>query len=144
MIPPVWFTLAVVAMALLDKLAPLKRWLEPPETFWGWAVVASGLGLAAWGAGLFYRLGTGIRPFTPVTRLVLAGPYRFTRNPMYLGMMLVLAGIALFQGSVTPWLILPPFAWVIQTLFIRREEAMLDGLFGEEYRAYRQRVRRWL
>lgn len=144
MIPPVWFTLAIVAMVLLDNHLPGKRWLELPAGYLGLVVVAAGTGLAAWGAGLFHLRGTGIRPFTPVTRLVLEGPYRFTRNPMYLGMVLVLVGIAVFLGSLTPWLVLPPLVWVLRTLFIKREEAMLEALFDEDYRAYCRQVRRWI
>lgn len=144
MIPPVWFALALVVMFELNYASPGVRWLEAPANWIGWVVMAAGAGLSAWGAGLFRRKGTGIRPFTPVTALVVEGPYRFTRNPMYLGMLLGLAGMALFLGSLTPWLVPPLFLGVITVRFIRKEEAMLEGLFGEEYRAYRRRVRRWL
>ena len=83
-------------------------------------------------------------PPVEATRLVDWGAFRFSRNPMYLGFVLVLGGVALLLGSVAPLLIPPLFAWIIQSQFIVREEAWMDGQFGEVYQAYKNRTRRWL
>ena len=144
LIPPVWFVLAILAMVELHYAAPGWRWLEPPATWLGLMPAVLGVSLDLWALALFLRAKTGIRPFTPVTQLVVDGPYRFSRNPMYLGMALILTGLALFLGSATPWLVLPAFIAVINTLYIRREEAMLETLYGEECRTFKTRVRRWL
>ncbi|NIO84348.1 MAG: hypothetical protein GTN53_27945, partial [Candidatus Aminicenantes bacterium] len=77
-------------------------------------------------ARLFARAETAIRPFEESTTLVRSGMYRVTRNPMYLGMVLVLLGIALILGSLSTFLLIPLFAWLIQSLFIVHEEAMLE------------------
>lgn len=96
------------------------------------------------GAGLFLRHSTAIIPHKPASRLVTTGIYRWTRNPMYLGIALIYFGLAIFFDSVLALLILPAVLWVIQTQVIAKEEAYLERTFGDEYRAYRARVRRWI
>jgi protein-S-isoprenylcysteine O-methyltransferase Ste14 len=76
--------------------------------------------------------------------LVVDGPFRFTRNPVYLGMVLFLFGVGVLLGSLTPFLVIPLFALVIDRRFVRVEEAMLTKAFGPSYSAYQSRVRRWL
>jgi protein-S-isoprenylcysteine O-methyltransferase Ste14 len=115
-----------------------------PYRYAGIVVIALALGLAAWGALLFRRAGTGIVPFSPATALVTRGPYRFTRNPMYLGMAGTLLGAAILLGSLTPFVVIPAFMAVIAERFIAREEAMLEQAFGSAYLDYKARVRRWL
>jgi protein-S-isoprenylcysteine O-methyltransferase Ste14 len=80
----------------------------------------------------------------PTTSIVDTGPYRFTRNPIYLGMMLGLVGLAIAFDSPWPLVTLVPFALVIRYGVVAREEAYLERTFGEVYRRYRARVRRWL
>jgi protein-S-isoprenylcysteine O-methyltransferase Ste14 len=83
-------------------------------------------------------------PFERSTALVTDGLFRYTRNPMYLGLTLVLAGVALLLGSLGAWLPIPVFVAIIQVNFIAGEERFLTELFGEEYLVYKQRTRRWL
>ena len=144
MLPPVWLALALVAMALLDRFAPGARIVPPPWRWLGLVPIVAGVALAMSGVRLFRRHGTGVVPFTPVTHLVVAGPYRFTRNPMYLGMVLLLGGAAVMFGSATPWLVIPLFAFWIDRRFIAQEEVMLEEAFGTEYAAFRKRVPRWV
>jgi protein-S-isoprenylcysteine O-methyltransferase Ste14 len=106
--------------------------------------IVAGVTLAFTGASLFRRRGTGVVPFSPVTRLVTEGPYRFTRNPMYLGMVVTLAGAAITFGTLSPWLPIPLFAWWINRRFIAQEEVMLEEHFGADYLAFKKRVRRWV
>jgi protein-S-isoprenylcysteine O-methyltransferase Ste14 len=94
--------------------------------------------------GLFRHGRTTIIPFQESTALITAGPYRFTRNPMYLGMALFLLGAAFFLGSLSPFVVVAIFMVVIQTLFISREETMLAERFPAEFPGYRRKVRRWL
>ncbi len=100
--------------------------------------------MVLYAAGLFRKNRTAIKPFKESSALVTQGPYRFTRNPMYLSMLISLTGAAVVLGSVTCLLVLPLFAWQIATRFIRVEEAMLTERFGEPYIAYQKRVRRWV
>ena len=75
---------------------------------------------------------------------MIDGPFRFTRNPIYLGMVLLLSGAAVGLGSLSPWFVIPPFILAIAFDVIPAEEAMLTETFGDAYRAYQSRVRRWI
>jgi protein-S-isoprenylcysteine O-methyltransferase Ste14 len=110
----------------------------------GWIVIATGIVANFFGAGLFHRLRTAIIPFKPATRLVTSGIYRWTRNPMYLGLALLYAGIAILFDSLLALVLLTPVIAIIRSYVISREEAYLERTFGDEYRAYKARVRRWI
>lgn len=144
MVPPIWLALAIVAMAALHYLLPVARIIRTPWTWLGAAPMVAGIALAVAGAGLFRRHNTGVVPFSPATYLVTTGPYRFTRNPMYLGMVLLLCGVAMMLGTLSPWIVIPLFAWWIGHRFIAQEEVMLEQVFGDEYVRFKQRVRRWI
>jgi protein-S-isoprenylcysteine O-methyltransferase Ste14 len=105
-------------------------------------VAGTAMMLAA--AGLFRRLGTNVRPSQPATKIATTGPYRWTRNPMYLGMALIYAGLAIgFDGPIA-FALLPLVLIAIQTQVIAREERYLEAKFGDDYRCYKAAVRRWL
>ena len=108
------------------------------------AVLAAGLIIGLLAAGFFRRAGTDVKPWRSSTALVTDGPYRWTRNPMYLGMSLVYIGLAVAADSLAALLLLIPVVIIIQTQVIAREERYLEGKFGDEFRAYTARVRRWL
>lgn len=128
----------------MNQWWPVAEWIPTPWNWAGAVFVVVGVGLTVWSAALFRRAKTGIVPFSESTSLVAAGPYRFTRNPMYLGMTCVLAGVAVMLGSATPWIAPPAFAAVITGLFIVPEERHMENAFGEAYREYKKRVRRWV
>lgn len=143
-IPPLWFLLAIGAQLLLHAFAPGGELVPWPWTLIGLAPLAAGVLLTAWAVTLFYRRRTGVRPGTPAAVLVAVGPYRVTRNPMYVGLTVALAGGALLLGSWTPWLVVPAFVVLLDRRFVRREERLLAARFGDDYAAFRARVRRWL
>jgi protein-S-isoprenylcysteine O-methyltransferase Ste14 len=95
-------------------------------------------------AGRFQAAGTNIPPNLPATALVVDGIFRRTRNPFYLGMTLVFLGLGVAAGSVWAIGLVVPLVWVINTGVIAREERYLDRKFGDAYRAYKARVRRWV
>ncbi len=103
-----------------------------------------GLALAASAVISFKKAGTAIRPFESSTALVKDGLYQYTRNPMYLGMVILLIGVATYLGSLMPYLVVPMFILIIQECFIKHEEPFLENIFGQEYLDYRNNVRRWL
>ena len=110
----------------------------------GALLFACGAGLLLWAAGLFRRAGTDVKPWMPTTRIVSSGVYRFTRNPMYLGMALIHAAIAIrVNGLASLALLLPVLLW-IRTQVIAKEERYLAAKFGEEYAGYCRKVRRWI
>lgn len=110
----------------------------------GGTLAALGLALSAWGAITFRRAGTPVIPTHDATRIVTHGPYRFTRNPMYLGLTLGYIGIALVMNVTWPLILLPLVLWALYALVIRKEERYLADTFGDEYQTYRARVRRWI
>jgi protein-S-isoprenylcysteine O-methyltransferase Ste14 len=143
-IPPVYFALAILAMYGLHRFLPIIDLIDPPLSRLGWVLIVAGVGLALWAERLFSRAGTGVRPFTTSTAVVASGPYRFTRNPMYLGMMLVLLGGFVLAGSIGGVLVIPVFFWWIHTRFVLPEEDHMEAALGDDYLAFKRRVRRWL
>jgi protein-S-isoprenylcysteine O-methyltransferase Ste14 len=139
--PPRFFLLYGVAGAALHFALGGPVLLRLP--WLGAALFAAGAGVTVWGARTFAHAGTTIKPYERTHQLVEAGPFRFTRNPMYLGMAAILAGLALALGTPGPWLAalaLPP---TLQLRFIRHEERALEASLGAAYTEYRRRVRRW-
>jgi protein-S-isoprenylcysteine O-methyltransferase Ste14 len=85
-----------------------------------------------------------VKPFQESSYLVTTGAYRICRHPMYLGFALILVGLSTLMGSVTPFLVVPPFIALIETTFVRVEEEMRAATFGDAWRGYKARVRRWI
>lgn len=143
-LPPVWFVIAIIAMIVLARFAPLVQWHLAALKWAGVALIVVGLGTAVAAARHFKRAGTPVKPFSRSAALVTEGPYRFTRNPMYLGLALILVGVALALESLTPFFVIPVFVAIITLGFIVPEEAMLKERFGDAYTDFQGRVRRWL
>jgi len=143
-VPPIYLLAALFGMLALHHTLPLAR-LEAPLLRWlGGIVMIGGVALSAAGAGTFRRAGTPVRPFEEATTLVTTGPYRWTRNPMYLGMLLVLAGTGIALASLTPLVVIPAFFLLIRNGFIRHEEAAMAECFGDQFTDYCGKVRRWI
>ncbi len=146
--PPLVAVLTMVFGYGLERLVPLATATTiPPLVRYGvggFIVAASVAVLSVWPMILFRRTGQDPRPWTPTPELLVEGPYRFTRNPMYLMMLLVCAGASLLLASAWILLLTPLCAVIIHRTAIRHEEAYLERKFGEPYRTYRDRVRRWI
>ncbi|TRD11930.1 isoprenylcysteine carboxylmethyltransferase family protein [Erythrobacter insulae] len=144
--PPLVALLSVLLMWLFTEHLPSWQFAVPYAGFIAGALIAAGFGIDIVSVLAFRRAKTTVTPLKPekASRLVVSGFYRFSRNPMYLGMLLILAGVAVWFGSFANIIILIAFVFYITAFQIKPEEARLDQLFGAEYRAYRQRVRRWL
>ncbi len=97
-----------------------------------------------WAVQLFKKKETSHDPAETPTTLVTSGPYRFTRNPMYLGMTSILLGIAIFIGTISLFLAPLAFCITINATFIPKEEKILENIFGSEYLDYKNKVRRWV
>ncbi|MBV8230410.1 MAG: isoprenylcysteine carboxylmethyltransferase family protein [Planctomycetaceae bacterium] len=100
------------------------------------------MALDIWAVATFRRLGTTPNPAGPTTALAVGGPYRFTRNPMYLGLVFLMAGLEFLANALWPLVLLPVV--IVRRAVIDREERYLTAEFGEEYLRYKARVRRWL
>jgi protein-S-isoprenylcysteine O-methyltransferase Ste14 len=143
--PPAVFVAALAVGGLLHWILPLRF---AAEAGWrvplGLAVVAAGFAVGAWTFAALVRTNQNPHPATPTPELIQSGPFRLSRNPIYVGMAAVQAGIGIAVGSVWILLLLIPAIAVVQRTVIEREEAYLERKFGESYRAYRGSVRRWL
>lgn len=143
--PPIAWALAVLAGLAFNWLMPLPFLPAVVSAGWlGTIVFVLALVLVAWAITTMTRAGSNVPTNLPSTTIVEAGPYRFTRNPIYLGMVLGLIGLAIAFNSLWLLMALVPFALVIRYGVITREEAYLERKFGDVYRRYRARVRRWL
>jgi protein-S-isoprenylcysteine O-methyltransferase Ste14 len=143
-VPPVYLLLFILGQVAAHKYWPLIQLIDGPIRYAGLVLLAIGVFFASWGVRAFVKADTAFRPMEESTALVTHGLYQYTRNPMYLGMILVLMGVCVLLGSFSPWLLVPGFILLIQQLFIIREEAMMERIFGDQYREYRATVRRWL
>jgi protein-S-isoprenylcysteine O-methyltransferase Ste14 len=142
--PPFWLAFALLAMLALDRWLPLVQLTPWFSSAFSWLLLLPGLAITVIATGGFRRAKTGIVPFSKSTALVTDGIYRFTRNPMYLGMAVLLAGLALKLGSLGAWIPIPVFIAILQRQFIRNEEIFLTAIYGDAFRAYQEKVRRWL
>jgi protein-S-isoprenylcysteine O-methyltransferase Ste14 len=131
-------------MFVLNRYFPVQKIITSPFHYSGIFAGLCGLALAASGVISFKKAGTAIKPFETSTVLVTGGVYRYTRNPMYLGMVILLIGVASYLGNLTPFLVIPVFFLVMQQCFIKHEEPFLENIFGQEYLDYKDKVRRWI
>ena len=110
----------------------------------GVAIIVVGVVIVLAAARLFRRAGTPVPPTEPTTVLVTGGIYRWTRNPMYLGLSLILLGIGFATGSVWFFIALVAAVFAVTKLAIEKEEVYLADKFGAPYLDYKSRVRRWI
>jgi len=143
-LPPLLYVVALGAGLLLNWAAPRPLLSSSLRCWMGGALVVLGLGITGWGRALMARAGTNVNPFQPTTALVTTGPFRFSRNPLYVGLTLAYLGGALLTNSVWVLALLVPVLLVMHYGVVRREERYLEAKFGDAYRAYRGRVRRYL
>ncbi len=143
--PPIWAFVYVLIGAAVSWSLGWPRLPGPPFAPLGIALVALALIPPVWAVALFQREGTEIKPTSPTnSKLVTRGPYRFTRNPMYLGLIVASLGIALWVGS-WPMLLAPAALFATASLVhIPFEEAKMRRQFGAAYDDYLRRVRRWV
>jgi protein-S-isoprenylcysteine O-methyltransferase Ste14 len=142
--PPVYYVAAFLVGVVLELIFPTS-W-PPFGVRLAVALLAGGAWLVLDGAAMlfFRRAGTSMVPMNPTTALVTSGPYRFTRNPMYVGMAFLYVALAFAFGVIWALVFLPAVIVVIDRFVIAREEPYLERKFGQAYRDYKTRVRRWL
>ena len=145
-LPPLIFLGALALAALLEAALPIPL---PPLSSGvayglGAVLILCGLALLLLGARRFTAAGTNIPPTLPTTALVVTGPYRWSRNPLYLAMILIYAGIGFAALSSWVLLLAVPLILILNYGVVIREEVYLERKFGADYRAYRARVRRWI
>lgn len=131
--PPLIYVAGFVLGLALERFLPVLVLPKIPSRVAAVLCIAVGVTIAVWSVGLFYRERTSFVPIKPTTTLVIYGPYRFTRNPMYLGLVCLYAGLALWFGVFWALILLPAVMALIQRYVIIREEQYLERKFGGEY-----------
>jgi protein-S-isoprenylcysteine O-methyltransferase Ste14 len=143
-LPPLLYGVALVAGFLLQWIAARPILSSNARSWAGGVVLASGVLLAIWGRRVMERAGTNVNPTLPTTALVATGPFRFSRNPLYVALTLIYVGLALLTNALWVLVLIVPVLLLMHYGVVRREERYLEAKFGDAYRAYRSSVRRYL
>ena len=144
LLPPTYFLVFLLLSVALHFIIPIKKIIYSPYTYVGIALVAVGMVLNLWSDSLFKKRKTTVKPYELPGELLTSGPFRISRHPMYLGMAAILLGVAILLGTVITFVLPALFAILMEITFIPFEEKNLEEVFGEQYLAYRKRVRRWI
>ena len=145
--PPFLFAAGFLVAWLLERRLQFEingAGAGPLQEAIGATTMAMGFIFMAWGLATFVRARTAVLPVRPARQLVVWGPYRYSRNPMYAGMTLLYIGLAVVLNTAWPLVLLPALLASLYALVIRPEERYLGDAFGQEYADYRARVRRWI
>ena len=144
--PPVYALSIAIMMWLLNQYLPIAQLIEAPFNRLGLGIIVVAGTFDLWSLFLFFKKHTTSNPMKPenTTGLVVTGLYKISRNPMYVGLLIMLFGYAVWLGSVTPFFVIPLFYWVITVMQIKPEEELLLEKFGDDYQSYKDRVRRWI
>jgi protein-S-isoprenylcysteine O-methyltransferase Ste14 len=145
--PPLIYVLPFLASFLLNdrvEFLIVGTGAGPAQVTIGTVMLAAGFALMAWGLVTFIKLRTAILPFHAARTLVIKPPYTFTRNPMYVGLLIAYLGGALATNWAWPLVFLPVVVLIVNGFVIAREERYLSAAFGAEYDDYCRRVRRWI
>jgi protein-S-isoprenylcysteine O-methyltransferase Ste14 len=144
LLPPAYVLTAIVLMVALHFIAPAARLIPSPWNLLGVIPLAVGIIINVVADRAFSRAGTTVKPFQESSALITTGVYRLSRNPMYLGLVLLVLGIAVITGSLTPLVVVPILAFLLDRDFIAAEERMLEERFGPVWLEYKKSVRRWI
>ena len=143
-LPPTYLLASIVIMLALHFLLPVPKILPLPWNVLGIVPLACGIALNLAADKAFREVGTTVKPFEESTALLTSGVFRISRNPMYLGYELILIGIAIMLRSLAPYVVIPVFVVLMNRVFIRVEEQMLEEKFGVAWSEYGEKVRRWI
>ena len=144
--PPVYMFIYGFLMWVLSNMWPVVSWNIVFSESVGIVLVGLGFAIELWCFAGFMKSKTTINPLSPdkASSLVTGGLYQYTRNPMYLGMLLTLGGWGLYLACLSGFIFLPAFIWTMNKFQIKPEERILSGLFGKEYAEYKASVGRWV
>jgi protein-S-isoprenylcysteine O-methyltransferase Ste14 len=142
--PPLLYGSAFVLVLVFRWFWPMPIFGHAVALWPGLALLVLGVGIAAWGGRTMHAAGTNVNPALPTTAIVASGPFRFSRNPLYLALTLLYLGLTLAFNTWWGIVVLAPVLIIMHRGVVLREERYLDQKFGETYRQYRSKVRRYL
>lgn len=143
-LPPTYLFVSILIIIGLHLLLPACKVIRAPYTYSGVILIIVGVFLNIRSDNLFKKADTTVKPFRKPSSLIIEGPYRISRHPMYLGMVAALLGLAVLLGTLTPMLVAPVFGALMDRIFIVPEEKDMEETFGDGYREYKKTVRRWI
>jgi protein-S-isoprenylcysteine O-methyltransferase Ste14 len=143
-LPPTYLVIAIITLIAVHFLIPLRRVISFPWNLAGLIPLLIGIYFNLIADSVFKKLGTTVKPFEESTALITTGVFRISRHPMYLGMVLILIGLATLLGSLTPFIVVFIFPVFMEASFIRVEEKMMEDKFGKTYLDYKLKVRKWI
>ena len=143
-LPPTYFIILLFLSIGLHFVFPIKKIISSSYNYFGWLLIIFGAVLNVWADSLFKKKRTTVKPFEMPKELIISGPFRISRHPMYLGMTAVLLGAAVFLGSLIAFIFPIIFVFLLEILFIPHEEKNLKEAFDQDYMNYKKKVRRWL
>lgn len=143
-LPPTYLFVSIATMVLLHFLMPIFKIPQYPWNFLGKIPLVTRAFLNLRADAEFKKEQTTVKPFERSTALVTTGVFQISRHPMYLGMVFILFGIIILMGSLTPLFVITVFVILIELIFVRTEERMLEEQFGPVWIAYKKKVRKWV
>jgi protein-S-isoprenylcysteine O-methyltransferase Ste14 len=143
-IPDSYFNILLGMSILFHFIFPIKKLYSYPYNLNGILLIITGIVIVFMANSILLKKKTSVMPFEVPTVLITTGPFRFSRNPIYLGMTFILFGAAAIPGTLSPFIFPIIFVFIVNKSFIPVEERTLEKLFGEKYLAYKNKVRRWI
>jgi protein-S-isoprenylcysteine O-methyltransferase Ste14 len=144
LMPTTYLLIAIVICIGLHFIIPIQYILHSPLNLTGLLPLLFGVWINVSADRAFKKANTTVKPYEESSALVQDGVFRLSRNPMYLGFVTILVGISILLRSISPYLVVVTFAILMELVFIRSEEKMLQETFGDQWEEYRLRVRKWI
>ena len=142
--PPLFYLVGFLFAYAINRFYPIPMCGYPLSVILALLFLIPSAVIGLWSLLEFWHAKTNLRPYKPSSFLVVIGPYRITRNPMYLSLTLLYIGLGLMLHIAWTFIFLPAIIFIMHVYVIRREESYLESRFGEQYRSYKKMVRRWL
>jgi protein-S-isoprenylcysteine O-methyltransferase Ste14 len=144
LLPTTYLLITLVINLILHFSIPVIKLITLPWNLLGLLPLIAGIAINLVADAALHKAGSTVRPFQESSALITGSVYRISRHPMYLGFVLVLVGVTILLGSLSPWVVIPIFIVLMERLFIRVEEQMLEAKFGETWSRYKHKVRKWI
>lgn len=143
-LPPTYFLISLTLIIGLNFIFPITKIISSSYIWLGVILIFFGGVLNLWTNNVFKKVKTTVKPYEKPSTLIVSGPFRLSRHPMYLGMTAILFGMSILLGSLTPFIFPIIFVILMQTLFISTEEKNLEAVFRQKYLDYKKKVRCWI
>ena len=142
--PPTYFMILLVASIGLHFVLPILKFAYSPYNYLGFILIIFGIAINLWTDSLFKKKSTTVKPHKTPSSFIISGPFKLSRHPMYLGMVFILLGTAVFLSTLITFVFPIIFIIIIEGLFIPIEEKNMQKKFGKKYLEYKKQVRRWI